>query len=126
MTIKYTSMPLSCVLLVFYGIVFMIREADGERILRIWKILLVVFKSSNNFNYVKEALNFLLQYYYVFSERQRAQLYFGVDIGANIPSDLFMEHLNRHLKKIIRIMGPNVTPTALQKGAKAIAPVQHV
>ena len=25
MTIKYTSMPLSCVLLVFYGIVFMIQ-----------------------------------------------------------------------------------------------------
>ena len=38
------------------------READGERILRIWKILLVVFKSSNNYNYAKEALYLLLQY----------------------------------------------------------------
>ena len=91
-----------------------------------------MFKSSNNFNYAKEALNFLLQYYYVLSERQRAQLLWSRCIntkgliGANIPCDLFMEHLNRRLKKIIRIMGPNVTPKALQKGAKAIAPVQHV
>lgn len=108
------------------------READGERILRIWKILLVVFKSSNNYNYAKEALYLLLQYYYVLSECQKAQLLWSRCIntrglpGKNIACDLFMEHLNRQLKKVIRTMEANVTPKAIQKGARAIAPVQHI
>ena len=109
-----------------------VKEADGDRILRIWKILLVIFKSSSNFNYAKEALNLLIQYYYIFSDRQKVQLLWSRCIntkgyvGTNIPCDLYMEHLNRRLKKIVRTMGANVTPRAIQKGAKAIAPVQHV
>lgn len=109
-----------------------VREADGDRILRYWKILLVLFKSSNSFNYAKEAVTFLIQYYYIFSERQRTQLLWSRCIntkgfpGANIPCDLYMEHLNRRLKIIVRLMGANVTPKAIQKAGKAIASVQYV
>ena len=81
-----------------------VREGDGDRILRYWKILLVIFKSSNHFNYAKEAVNLLSQYHYNFSERQKAQLLWSRCIntrgypGTNIPCDLYMEHLNRRLK----------------------------
>ena len=92
----------------------------------------MIFNSSNNYNYAKEAANLLLQYHYILSEREKAQLLWsrcvntrGVD-GANIPCDLFMEHLNRRLKTVIRSMGANVTPATIQKAGKAIAPVQHV
>lgn len=109
-----------------------VKEGDGDRILRYWKILLIIYKSSNNHNYAKEAVNLLLQYYYMFSERQKAQLLWSRCIntkgypGVNIPCDLFMEHLNRRLKIIVRSLGANVTPKALQKAGRIVTPVQHV
>ena len=56
----------------------------------------------------------LLQYYYIFSERKKAQLLWSQCVntrgyqGRNIPCDLFMEHLNRRLKSILRGMGANI------------------
>ena len=47
------------------------REGDGERIPRLWKFMLVIFKSTNHRNYAKEAVNLLFQYNYTFSERER-------------------------------------------------------
>lgn len=76
-------------------------------------------------------MNLLLQYYYTFSERQKEQLIWSRCInttghpGANIPCDLFMEHLNRKLKMVIRSMGAN-SPSSIQRAGKAIASVQQV
>lgn len=109
-----------------------VREGDGGRVLRHWKFMLVIFKSTNHRNYAKEAVNLLLQYNYTFSERERAQLLWSCCVntrgypGANIPCDLFMEHLNRRLKTVIRSMRANVNPTTIQKAGKAIASVQRV
>jgi len=91
----------------------------------------VIFKSTNHRNYAKEAVNFLLQYNYTFSEREKAQLLWSRCVntgypGANIPCDLFMEHLNRRLKTVIRNMRANVNPTTIQKAGKAIESVQRV
>ena len=44
----------------WYGFYNSVQEGDGERILRYWKRLLVLFKFSNNHNYAKEAVNILL------------------------------------------------------------------
>lgn len=104
----------------------------GKVLLRYWKYLLVIFMSTNHRNYAKEAVNLLYQYTYVFSERLKAQLLWSRCIntrgyaGANIPCDLFMEHLNRRLKRVIHSMGANVNPAAIQKAGKAIASVHHV
>lgn len=109
-----------------------IREGDGERILRYWKFLLIVFKSTNHRNYAKESVNVLCQYYYKFSERQKAQLLWSRCVntrgyaGANIPCDLHMEHLNRRLKTIIRGMGSNISPSRIQKASRSLAAVQRV
>ena len=46
--------------------------------------------------------------------------------GANIPCDLLMEHLNRRLKNVIHSMGSNVSPKAIEKAGKSIAPVHGV
>ena len=73
-----------------------------------------------------------MQYYYLLSDRQRQQLLWSRCIntrglpGANIPCDLFMEHLNRRLKIMLHNLGSNISPDAIQKAGKAIAPVQHV
>ena len=36
-----------------------IKEGGGERIVRYWKLLLIIFKASNHRNYAKEAVLFL-------------------------------------------------------------------
>ena len=118
--------------IIWHGFHDTVRERDGDRILRYWKLLLVIFKSTNKYNYAKEAVILLMQYYYLFSDRQRQQLLWsrcvntrGV-IGANIPCDLYMEHLNRCLKTMLHNLGSNISPEAIRKAGMAIAPVQHI
>lgn len=85
--------------LLWHGFHDSIKESDGDHILTYWKVFLVVFKLTNHRNYAKEAVNVLYQYYYTFSERQRAQLLWSRCMntrgyaGCNIPCDLHMEHV---------------------------------
>ena len=51
-----------------------VREGDGDRIIRVWKFLLPIFKSTGRTNYSVEAFNLLAQYFYLFSPRMAAQL----------------------------------------------------
>ena len=77
------------------------REGDGERVLLIWKFLMIIFRLSNRRNYTKEAILLLLQYHYLLPEQKAAQLAYSRfvntqgRVGQNISSDLHMEHLNR-------------------------------
>ena len=127
-----------CVPLCHWGTVFRINMAwllwfyqrgDGDRILRYWKFLLVIFRSTDHYNYAKEAVNLLLHYYYKFSEREKLDLLWNRCIntkghpGINMPCDLFMEHLNRRLK---HSMCANVNPAAIQNAGRAIGPVDHI
>lgn len=115
--------------LLWHGFHDSIREGDGERILRYWKFMLIIFKATNHRNYAKEAVVLLYQYYYLFSERQKHQLLWSRCVnthgrtGTNIPCDLHMEHLNRRLKSVMRGMGSNITPHSI---TRAIASVHHV
>ena len=123
--------PLNYFHLVYFGMDSMM-HLRRDRLLRYWKFLLVLFKTTNNRNYAKEAVNILLQYLYVFSERQKAQLLSSRCIntrgypGTNIPCDLHMEHLNRRLKTIIRNMGANVNAKKVEKAGKSLATVHRV
>ena len=42
-----------------------IREGDGYRVLRCWKYFLLIFRATQHKNYCIEALNLLMQYYYI-------------------------------------------------------------
>ncbi len=118
--------------LLWHGFHDACKEGDGERILRYWKFLLVVFKTTNHRNYAKDAVILLFQYYYKFSERQQHQLLWSRCVntrgapGVNIPADLHMEHLNRRLKMVIRGMGANKSSKAFERAGKSIAPVHRV
>ena len=118
--------------LLWHGFHDAITEGDGDRILRYWRILLVVFKSTNHPNYTKEAVHLLLQYHYMLSDHQKAQLLWSRCIntqgrqGTNIPCDLHMEHLNRTLKTLLRGLGDNMTPKTVVKAGKSLAVVQQV
>ena len=101
--------------LLWHGFYDAVKEADGDRILRYWKFLLVLFNSTNHRNYSKKAVTLPYQYYYVPSEKKKAQLLLHRCINTrsyhstNIPYDLFTEHLNQRLKNVILGMGANVS-----------------
>ena len=109
-----------------------VKEGDGDRVIRVWKFLLLVFKNSGQKNYSLETLNLLLQERYILSERQKLQLKWSRFIntcgrqGCNIPCDLHMEHLNRCLKCIMRNMGANLTTESITVAAKSISIVNNV
>lgn len=105
------------------------KEADGDRINRHWKFLYVAFKSTRHNNYAKEAVNLLLQVNYLLSDRERAQLLWSRcvntrgKVGTNIPMDLYMEHLNRRLKTMIK---GNIKPKSILRAGKTLGCVQKI
>lgn len=118
--------------LLWLGFYDSIKEGDGDRMLRCWRFLLIVFKSTNHPNYAKEAVNLLMQYSYFFSDRQKAQLLWSRCVntkgvkGCNITCDLHMEHLVRQVKTMKRYMGGNISPQAIVKAGKSITVSKQV
>ena len=110
------AVELLSVALLWHGFHDAINKGDGETLLHYWKFLLVIFKSTNHPNYAKEAFCFSITTYF---RKGRRPNYFGVSVwgyqGTNIPCDLFMEHLNRRLKSILRGMGGFIFSCKSQK-----------
>lgn len=121
-------LTLGLIWLQFYDAV---KEADGDRILLSWKIMLPIFKATNHTNYLKEAVNLLLQAM-VFSDRKAGQLLWSRCIntrgrvGCNLPCDLHQEHLNRRLKGVLRSLGANLTPEAIVRAGQSLATVDNI
>ena len=47
-------------------------------------------------------------------------------VGCNIPCDLYMEHLNRRLKMVLKNQGANIRPESVEKAGQCLGIVQHV
>ena len=110
-----------------------IKEGDGDRVLRYWKLLLVVFKAKHHTNYAKEAIILLSQYHCRLSERKAAQLKWSRFVntkgiaGGNISCDLHLEHLNRRLKGMIAGMCSNGTnPETIDRAARSLGVVNRI
>ena len=56
-----------------------IREGDGGRILRCWRYLLLIFKSSGRSNYSIEAFTLLAQYHFIFTDRMHMRSCCGIE-----------------------------------------------
>ena len=109
-----------------------IKEGDGHRILRCWKYLLPIFKSSGHTNYSIEAMNMLCQCELKLTPRQSAELLWNrfVNVhglpGRNISSDLHQEHLNRVCKDAVRGLGTNQTERSIGRVGKALGTLSPV
>ena len=74
----------------------------------------------------------LLQYNFLFTERQAQQLKWSRTIntsgkpGKNVPCDLHMEHLNRRLKGMMHNVHSKNPENAIDRIAKSIGTVDHV
>ena len=109
-----------------------IKEGDGLCILRCYRYLLPIFKSSGRKNYAIETLTLLLQHDYILSERQANELIWTRFVktrgspGSNIPNDLHCEHFNRLCKTAVKGLGANKTEECIQIVAKAIGTLDPV
>ena len=109
-----------------------IKEGDGDRVIRCWKFLLLLFKASNRTNYSVEALNLLSQFYILLPPRLAQELAWSRFVntsgkkGGNIPMDLHMEHLNRSCKTAVAHLGANLTPKAIVRIGKCIRPLTNL
>ena len=106
-----------------------IREGDGNRVMRVWKYFLLLFKASGRKNYAIEALTLLSQYYLILPPHLAEQVKWSRFInvhglpGHNISCDLHMEHLNRVAKIAIAGLGANKSQKAIQRIGKAFGTV---
>ena len=93
--------------LLWYAFNDAVHEGDGDHVLRYWKFFAVVFKATRHYNYFKESVILQLQYNFLLSEREAAQLKWSRFVnnkgrkGCNISCDLHLEHLNRRLKQMV-------------------------
>ena len=103
-----------------------IHEGDGDRIIRIWKFMLVYYRSGNHTNYALEAFHLQCMVNAVATPRVAHQLTWSRVVntrggpGNNIPIDLHNERLNRILKNSIGDMGANVSEKAIVKRSKSL------
>lgn len=104
-----------------------IREGDGDRVLRVWKYFLLIFKASSRKNYTIEALTMLSQYHLTLPPRLAEQLKWSRFInthsyaGHNISCNLHMEHMNRVAKTTIEGLGANKSEKAITRVGKLSA-----
>ena len=109
-----------------------IREGDGDRIIRCWKFLLPLFKSTKRTNYSIEAVTLLAQYHYLFSPRMAVQLAWSRTInthgrtGKNISCDLHLEHLNRVAKNALGGLSSNITEKSVERIGKTVGGMSNL
>lgn len=109
-----------------------IREGDGERVTRCWKVMLLYFRQAGHTNYQKEAFEFLAMVNATASPKIAKQVTWGRFVntqggmGKNIPVDLHMEHLNRNLKEYIANLGANVAESGIVQCGKSLSGIMEV
>ena len=117
--------------LLWHGFHDATREGDGDRLLRYWKFLTVIFQQEGHYNYAKEGLTLAIQSR-VLSDRKVAELKWSRTVnvsgrrGHNIACDLHMEHLNARLKKAMANVGSNKLLKPFERVAKSLGVVTEV
>lgn len=109
-----------------------VKEGDGERILRCWKFLLLIFKCYNHHKYALASLQLLANVNAMLSPRKAHSLVWNRTInnkggkGKNISLDLRMEHIVHLHKEMLANLGVNLTPECALRCSRAIQPVEDL
>ena len=107
------------------------KEGDGERILRLWKILMIHFHAERKTKYALEALRLQFQVS-TLQPYLSHQLTWGRFVnthrgpGRNLPCDLHNEHTNKLYKDIISNMGVNFTKAASTWSARSVSSLERL
>jgi hypothetical protein len=103
-----------------------IHEGDAQRILRCWKFMLLYFRSANRYKYALEVVYLIADVKALLSPYLAHQIMWSRVVnprggaGNNIPVDLHMEHLNRHVKDFIIGLGANISEATVVNCSKVL------
>ena len=103
-----------------------IHEGDGERIARCWKAMLLYFSFGKRSKYALEAVHLQAALNACVSPALRQEILWCRVVntqggaGRNIPTDLFMEHLNRTLKDCLKGLGANISDATILQTSKSL------
>ena len=107
-----------------------IREGDGDRVFRLWKLFQLYFRASGHTKYAYESVQLVADVKSLQSEQTAHQILWSRfvntkgGLGRNISCDLHMEHLNRAFKSHLGTSGGNVTEKTLIRTGKALSTLQ--
>ena len=109
-----------------------VREMDGPRLLRLWKIKMLYFKAAGRTKYALEALLFqadqlaLLSPWDAYRQLWNRGFNLSGGSGKNIPLDMMVEHNNLFIKEMIGYQGANVTFKSAQQVSRASIQLEAV
>ena len=109
-----------------------VHEGDGDRMMTIWKYLLLYFRSTGHRNYAYESVNIIAQASSLFSERSAHRLKWCRFVntmgkpGKNHSCDLEMEHWNAAFKAHVATAGGNVNASTITRTGMALSTLQQV
>lgn len=103
-----------------------IKEGDGERLMRLYKVALLIFKTYNHSQYAYSTFLLTVQLNATQSPRVVHSLTWNRfwnrrgGRGNNVPLDIHLEHLNNFLKSFLRNKGSNLTEDTADRVSKSL------
>lgn len=119
--------------LLFKDLIDHIKMPERTRGLRILKLMMVHFKSSNNMSkYAYEIMRLLVHQLCTLSDQKAHEEFYNLFVNTNgkfdghIPADLRMEYLVKEVKKHLKQMFSNKTECNIQNRTRAIAGIHDI
>ena len=109
-----------------------VKEGDGERVIRCWKFMMLIFKAYNHTKYSFAALHMQISIKALLTPRQAHSFIWNRmvntkgGLGKNISMDLRLEQLNKLLKDMLRCLGVNITKKSSERCSKALKLVEDI
>lgn len=103
-----------------------VKEGDGERLMRLYKVALLIYKAYGHTQYAYSTFLLTVQVNATLSPRLAHNLTWNRfwngkgGKGRNIPLDLHLEHLNNFLKSFLKNKGPNLTEETADRVSRSV------
>ena len=109
-----------------------VKEGDGERLLRLYKTALPIYKAHGHTNYAYSTFLLSVQVNATLSPRLAHSLKFNRFYnsrggkGKNLSLDLHLEHLNNFLKSFLKGLGSNLKEPSADRISRSLSVLKHL
>ena len=107
-----------------------VKEGDGERIIRCWKMSLLIWRAYGHTKYAYAAFHLIAATQATLTPHQAHCLIWNRTVnnkggpGRNISMDIRVEHLNNFTKCMLKGLGPNLTENAARRCSKSVGKIE--
>ena len=109
-----------------------VREGDGERIIRCWRFFLLYYKAFGHHKYAIAAFRLIANVTAVLTEQQAHQLTWNRFVsnrggkGHNMSNDFRLENWNNLTKELLKHLGVNLNERCAERESNAIAFLEEI